>query len=108
MKYLGAKLDSNLSGESMCQDVINKVNSRLKILYRKGRCLDYFSRKLLANSLILCVFDYACCSWFWGLSVKSKKMLQICQNKVVRFVLDLHPRTFSEFLPFFEKELASI
>ena len=93
VKYLGAKLDSTLSGESMCQDVINKVNCRLKFLYRKARCLDYFSRKLLANSLILCIFDYACCSWYGGLSVKSKNMLQVCQNKVVRFVLDLHPHT---------------
>ena len=93
VKYLGAKLDSNLSGESMSQDVLKKVNTRLKFLYRKGNCLDLSSRRLLANSLILCVFDYACCSWFSGLSIKTQNMLQVYQNKVLRFALDLHPRT---------------
>ena len=33
--YLGCTLDDSLSGESMAIRVINKVNSRLKFLYRK-------------------------------------------------------------------------
>ena len=51
------------------------------------------SRKLLATSLILCHFDYACSAWFEGLQVNLKKKLQILQNKTMRFVLGYPPRS---------------
>ena len=35
VKYLGCLLDSNLSGRGMAIKVLNKVNSRLRFLYRK-------------------------------------------------------------------------
>ena len=35
VKYLGTILDNNLSGESMASNVLGKINSRLKFLYRK-------------------------------------------------------------------------
>jgi hypothetical protein len=38
-------------------------------------------------------FDYSCSSWYSGLGSGLTKKLQILQNKVVRFVLDLGPRT---------------
>ena len=34
--YLGCELDKSLSGEAMALKVINKINSRLKFLYRKN------------------------------------------------------------------------
>ena len=39
-----------------------------------------------------CYFDYSCSSWYSGLGSGLTKKLQILQNKVVRFVLDLGPR----------------
>ena len=43
--------------------------------------------------LIMCYFDYACCSWYSALSQKNKNKLQIMQNKIVRFILGMGPRT---------------
>ena len=35
--YLGCILDDTMSGESMALKVINKINSRLKLLHRKNQ-----------------------------------------------------------------------
>ena len=45
-------------------------------------------REKHSTALIQCYFDYSCSSWYSGLT----KKLQILQNKVARFVLDLGPR----------------
>ena len=51
-------------------------------------------REKHATALIQCYFDYSCSSWYSGLgSGLTKKKLKILQNKVVRFVLDLGPRS---------------
>ena len=44
-------------------------------------------------SLIQCHFDYACSFWYPGLSKLLKNRLQVTQNKIVRFVLKLDPRS---------------
>ena len=41
--YLGCVLDENMSGEPMALQVINKINTRLRFLYRKiDFCLNHF------------------------------------------------------------------
>ena len=37
VKYLGCMLDETMSGETMALSVINKINNKLKFLYRKNR-----------------------------------------------------------------------
>ena len=93
VKYLGQVIDSDLSGDSTANDVIKKVNSRLKFLYRQKDVLDIQLRKTLCNSLVQCIFDYSCSSWYYGVSARLKTRLQTCQNKVVRFIYDYSPRT---------------
>ena len=93
VKYLGVNLDNTLSGESIASNVIKKASGRLKFLYRHSNCLNFKSRKTLSSALIMCHFDYACSSWYSAMSQKYKKQLQILQNKVVRFILDIGPRT---------------
>ena len=44
-------------------------------------------------ALLQCHFDYAVSSWYMGLSKGNKSKLQIAQNKIVRFILNLHPRS---------------
>ena len=46
----------------------------------------------LCSALIQCHLYYACSAWYSGLSKCLKKKLQICQNKMVRFILDYSPR----------------
>ena len=44
-------------------------------------------------SLIRCRFDYACSFWYLGLSQLLRNRLQVIQNKMIRFVLKLDPRS---------------
>ena len=39
VKYLGCMLDETMPGETMALSVINKINNKLKFLYRKNRFL---------------------------------------------------------------------
>ena len=93
VKYLGAVLEQCLSGESMVKLIIQKVNARLKFLFRKQKFLNLHSKKLLVMSRIQCHFDYACSFWYPGLSQLLRNRLQVTQNKMIRFVLKLEPRS---------------
>ena len=55
--------------------------------------MDSDTKKSLATALIQCHFDYACSSWFSGLTKGTKNKLQVCQNKLIRFTLGLTSRT---------------
>ena len=92
-KYLGVSLDQSLGGKYIAESILKKGNSRLKFLWRKAKYLNRNSRKLLATSLILCHFYYACSAWFEGLKVSLQKKLQILQNKTMKFVLCYPPRS---------------
>ena len=92
MKYLGEYIDNSLNGEFIVDSVVQKVNSRLKFLYRQARFLDFKCKMSLCASLIQCHIDYACRAWYSGLSKRFKQKLQICQNKVVRFICGFSPR----------------
>ena len=90
--YLGCILDETLSGESMAIHVVNKVNSRLRFLYRQNTFLDIPLRRLLCNAMIQPFFDYACNAWYPNLNKNLKKCLQAAQNKCIRFCLKLGDR----------------
>ena len=69
-----------------------KLDSRLKFLYRKNRFLDVPLRRLLCNALIQPHFDYVCTAWYPNLSKKLKGKLQVTKNKRIRFCLKLQSR----------------
>ena len=48
----------------MALHVINKINNKLKVLYRKNSFLGRALRRLLCNALIQSNFDYACSTWY--------------------------------------------
>ncbi len=48
-------------------------------------------KKKLCQSLVQSHLEYAISSWYTAM--KAKKKLQILQNKMIRFMLDLGPRT---------------
>ena len=62
--YLGCVLDETMSGETMTLNVINKINSKLKFLYRKDRVLRPELRRMLCNVLIQPHFDYTSPAWY--------------------------------------------
>ena len=90
--YLGVTLDNILSGKSMVEGILCKINSKLRFLYRKQKFLSKDIRRLLCNSLIQPHYDFACCSWYPLLTQNLKKRLQISQNKCIRFCLNLKNR----------------
>ena len=93
IKYLGAILEQTLTGENMVNSILQKAKASLKFLYRKQNFLNLHTKKILVTSLIQCHFDYACSFWHMGLSKMLKNSLQITQNKIIRFVLKLDPRS---------------
>ena len=89
---LGCFLDKRLSGKSMAIHIINKVNSRLRLLYRKNKFLDIPFRRLLCNAMIQPYLDYTCNAWYPNLNKNLKNRLQSAQNKCLRFCLKLGDR----------------
>ena len=92
VKYLGATIDQSLSFESMALSVIQKVNSRLKFLYRKKEFLTAHTKKLLVMAIAQCHMDYASTIWFHSITQALRNKLQVTQNKLIRFVLNLDSR----------------
>ena len=91
--YLGCELDKSLSGEAMALKVINKINGRLKFLYRKKRYLTPYLKRLLCNALNQPHFDYACSAWYPNLNKKFKSKLQTVQNKCIKYCFQLDKRS---------------
>ena len=50
-------------------------------------------QRMIVLAMVQCHYDYACAMWFRGVSISAKKRLQIVQNKVIRFVMGIPPRT---------------
>ena len=93
VNYLGCILDESLSGQSMALHVLNKLDNRLKFLYRNNKFLSPSLRGLLCNAIFQPHFDYACTAWLPNINQNMKKKLQTFQNKCIRFRLQLGNRT---------------
>ena len=93
VRYLGSTMDQTLSGEDTFKSIVKLSNSRLKFLYRQAEFLNPATRRTLVTALVQCHFDYACSAWYYGLLKAQTSKLQICQNKLIRYVLGLGPRT---------------
>ena len=92
-KYLACMLNETISGETMALSVINKINKKLKFLYRKNRFLTRTLRRLLCNALIQPHLDFACSAWYPNLIKKLKNRIQTSENKYIRFCQQLDKMT---------------
>ena len=93
VKYLGLTLDDQLTGEATSNSIVQKVNGRLKFIYRQYNFLEEKLRKSICLALIQCHIDCVCSSWYSSLNKQLKIKLQICQNILVRFIKNLGPRS---------------
>ena len=82
--YLGGVLDEMMSGDTITLNVINKLNDKLKFLYRKNIFLSTELPRMLCITLIQPHFDYACPDWHHNLLKKRKKKTKIIQNKCIK------------------------
>ena len=65
-------LDETLSGESMALKVLNKINSRLRFLYKK----HMFLSPPHLTCILLPHFDYACSAWYSNFSKRLNSKLK--------------------------------
>ena len=92
VKYFGLNIDNFVSKE-IVNNILSKVNARLKFMYRLSSSLSSRVRKKFCSALILCHFDYSCSSWHAGLTKCLTNKIQNAQNKVMRFTNSLRPRS---------------
>ena len=78
-----------MSGEPVALKVINRINGKLKFFYRRNRYLTKELGRMLCNVLIQSHFNYACPARYPNLNEKTKKKIQIMQNKCIRFSFNL-------------------
>ena len=77
----------------MALKVIEKINGRLKFMWRKHRFFTPPLRQLLCNTLIQSHFDYASSAWYPNLQRQLSDKVRICQNKCIRFCRPLGNRS---------------
>ena len=70
-----------MPGESMANEVISKVNARLKFSHCKNKYLTPNLRRLLCNALMQSHLNDDCSPWYPNLSKKLKNRIQTLQNK---------------------------
>ena len=68
---------------------IDKVNSRLRFLYRQNRFLNVALRRLMIQRFL----DFACNAWYQDINKILKIRLQADQNKYIRCCLKLNGRS---------------
>ena len=85
VKYLGLTLDDQLTGEAVVNSIVQKVNGRLKFLYRQCNFLEEKLRKSIWEIHMLGTYpmSHRLCilSWYSGLNKQLNKKLQICHKK---------------------------
>ena len=65
--YLGVTLDQDMTWKTMRGNVVRKINSVLKFLYRKSSFLNFRNRILLCSTLLQSRFDYGHNLYYRGL-----------------------------------------
>lgn len=90
-KYLGVTFDKKLTFEKHLSNTVHKVNLMVKILYpfinRKSK-LSIENKLLIFKTIFQPVLTYASPVWADCANTHIKK-LQICQNKVLKLILNL-------------------
>ena len=86
--------ERDLSGEAMASKDLNKVNAKLKFLYRQSRYLTPKYRRLLCNALIQPHFDYGCSSWLPLLKKNLKTQNSKSSKQKCSFCQNLPPRSY--------------
>jgi len=92
VKYLGVVLDQDMTGSTMGNNVVKKINSVLKFLHRKSSFLKFSNRKLLCSALLQSRFDYGYNFFYRGMYCDIKLKFQTAQNKMIRFILEYNSR----------------
>ena len=75
--------------------IVKKANFKLGFLYRNGRFMNFYVRRLLCQSLIFSNLEYCSPSWYFGLAAPLRESLNVLQRKCARFSLGHSPLVIS-------------
>ena len=62
-KKLGYVLDKSMSGEHMALKIVDKMNEKLKSIYRKNKLVTLELCRMLCNAPVQQYCDYVCLAW---------------------------------------------
>ena len=94
VKYLGAILDQTLSGESMVNSILQRANARLKFLCQKQNFFNFHTKFFFSHVPHTMPFRLRLFLLVYGnFKIAKKNRLQVTQNKIIRFVLKMDPRS---------------
>lgn len=88
-KYLGVILNENLSWTDHVEYIQAKISQRLGMLRRIKHLLPQETRKLMVNTLVMPLMDYADVVWGDRNNVSLMQQIQVLHNKAAKLVLDL-------------------
>lgn len=88
-KYLGVKINQNMSWSDHIETMSNKISQRLCLLRRIRHLLPLHARLTVYNSLILPLFEYADLVWGDKNNVVLMNHLQVLHNNSARIILDM-------------------
>ena len=91
VEFLGVVLDQVLKCSCVIDKIVSKFINKLKFLYRNTKGFNWQIKRMIVLAIVQCHYD--CAMWFGRISISAKKKLQIVQNKVIRFVMGIPPRT---------------
>lgn len=91
VRYLGVFLNTRLTFNDHVSHIVSKINLAIKLLYplinRKSE-LNFENKICIYKSIFLPIALYACN--VWGTYAKTHiKKIQVCQNKVLKLMLNL-------------------
>ena len=91
-KYLGVKLDSNLSWITHIDYLCKNVSKRIGIIKRVKHFLPHQTTVMLSNALVIPHFDYGCTVWS-NFSSELQNKVQVLHNNLARIILSADIRT---------------
>ena len=86
-------LDQALKCSCIIDKIVSKSINKLKFIYRNTKGFNGQIQRMIVLAMVQCHYDYVCAMWFSRISISAKKGLLIVQNKVIRFVFGIPPRT---------------
>ena len=91
-KYLGVKLDSNLSWSAHVDYLCKNVSKRTGIIKRMKYFLPHQTIVMLSNALVIPHFDYGSTVWS-NFSAEFQNKVQVLHNSLARIILSADIRT---------------
>ena len=87
-KYLGVIFDPQLMWDDQISHIASKVSQRIGVIRRIKYYLPFHTLTMLANALVMPLFDYCSCVWS-NCNVQNLNSLQILLNRLGRVLLSV-------------------